>query len=95
MGIELVGWVATVLTQTFYVPNTVRILRTRNVEGYSLFGWSLLCLGLACYLVYFISQGDPVGIVANACGVTGSALTTLCVWLWRVPAKVRAGEMSE
>lgn len=81
--IDSVGWLAVVLTQVFYVPNTLRILRTRDVQGYSLFGWALLTCGLACYLIYFIAQADPVGIVANLCGVAGAGLTTYCVWRWR------------
>lgn len=83
MTFDTVGWVAVVLTQVFYIPNTVRILRTRDVQGYSLLGWGLLSLGLACYLVYFASTGDLVGIVANICGVLGAGTTTFCVWLWR------------
>jgi len=81
--VDAVGWMAVVLTQVFYVPNTIRIVRTRDVQGYSLLGWSLLFLGLGCYLVYFAARGDPVGIVANACGVTGAGATTFCIWRWR------------
>lgn len=80
---DTVGWVAVVLTQVFYIPNTMRILRTKNVEGYSLAGWALLTSGLACYLFYFSVQGDLVGIVANICGVFGAGLTTACILLWR------------
>jgi lipid-A-disaccharide synthase-like uncharacterized protein len=88
---HVVGWVAVVLTQVFYVPNTVRILKTRNVAGYSLAGWLMLTLGLGCYLLYFAVQGDVVGIVANVCGVFGSGLTTACILLWRnPPAEARA-----
>jgi uncharacterized protein with PQ loop repeat len=78
-----IGWIAVVLTQVFYIPNTLKILRTRDVQGYSLVGWSLLTTGLACYLVYFIAQSDVVGIVANCCGIAGAGLTTFCIWLWR------------
>jgi lipid-A-disaccharide synthase-like uncharacterized protein len=81
--VQIIGWLAVVLTQVFYIPNTVRIVRTRDVRGYSLFGWGLLVAGLACYLVYFASRGDPVGIVANAFGVSGAGLTTFCIWRWR------------
>ncbi|MBE7520174.1 MAG: hypothetical protein HS107_13130 [Thermoflexaceae bacterium] len=83
MTLDAIGWIAVVLTQVFYIPNTVRILRTRDVRGYSLFGWLLLFLGLVCFLVYFTAHGDPVGIVANVCGVTGSGSTAFCIWLWR------------
>lgn len=83
MAYEAIGWLAVALTQVFYIPNTLRILRTRDVEGYSLVGWLLLFLGLGCYLVYFASQGDIVGIVANLCGMLGSGVTTFCIWRWR------------
>jgi uncharacterized protein with PQ loop repeat len=80
---ELAGWVAVVLTQVFYVPNTARILRTREVGGYSLPGWAMLTAGLACYLVYFAAQGDIIGVIANICGIAGAGLTTFCIWRWR------------
>ena len=83
MTVDAIGWLAVVLTQVFYVPNILRIVRTRDVQGYSLTGWTLLAAGLGCYLVYFASQRDPVGVVANSFGVTGAILTIGCVWRWR------------
>ena len=80
---EVVGWVAVVLTQVFYVPATLWVRRMRNVAGYSLTAWLMLTLGLGCYLFYFAAKGDVVGIVANACGVFGSGLTTACILFWR------------
>lgn len=94
MPFELAGWVAVVLTQVFYIPNTVRILRTREVGGYSLFGWGLLTTGLACYLIYFASRGDLIGIVANICGIAGAGLTTFCIWRWRKPAFSLPGDIN-
>lgn len=94
MGIEMVGWLAVLLTQAFYVPNILRIVRTRDVQGYSLAGWLLLFLGLSCFLVYFSVKGDVVGIGANACGVTGSGLTVICVWRWRDRGVVTRGGAS-
>lgn len=83
MSIDLLGWVAVLLTQVFYLPNIYRIIRTRDVQGYSLAGWFLLFGGLNCFLVYFIARGDLVGIGANICGVIGSGTTVVCIWLWR------------
>ena len=82
MSIELVGWVALVLTQVFWIPNISRILRTRDVEGYSLIAWLLMFGGLSCWLVYYASKGDVVGVVANVCGVIGAAITLACIWYW-------------
>jgi uncharacterized protein with PQ loop repeat len=78
-----IGWIAVVLTQVFYIPNTLKILRTRDVQGYSLAGWAMLTAGLSCYLVYFAARADVVGIVANCCGIAGAGLTTVCIWIWR------------
>ncbi|MGE0601964.1 MAG: SemiSWEET family sugar transporter [Dehalococcoidia bacterium] len=83
MRIELVGWVAVVLTQVFWIPNILRLVRTREVEGYSLVAWGLMFIGLSCWLFYFLAKGDVVGIVANTSGVTGAAITLGCIWLWR------------
>ena len=83
MVFELIGWLAVVLTQVFYIPNTIKILRTHDVQGYSVTAWAMLFVGLGCYLVYFASRGDVVGIAANVCGMAGSGLTLGCIWIWR------------
>jgi MtN3 and saliva related transmembrane protein len=83
LSIELVGWAAVILTQVFWIPNITRILRTRDVQGYSLAAWLIMVAGLSCWLIYFIVRGDIVGIVANICGVTGAGITTACIWAWR------------
>ncbi|MFN8617892.1 MAG: SemiSWEET family transporter [Dehalococcoidia bacterium] len=82
MSIELVGWVAVVLTQVFWFPNISKILRTRDVDGYSLTAWLIMLVGLSCWLAYFTVKGDVVGIVANVSGVTGAGVTTACIWFW-------------
>lgn len=82
MSIELVGWVAVVLTQVFWFPNISKILRTRDVDGYSLVAWLIMLCGLLCWLTYFVVKGDVVGVVANISGVTGAGITTACIWFW-------------
>ena len=82
MSIELIGWVAVVLTQVFWFPNISKILRTRDVQGYSLVAWLIMLVGLSCWLVYFAVKGDVVGMVANISGVTGAGITTACIWFW-------------
>jgi MtN3 and saliva related transmembrane protein len=91
LSIELVGWAALILTQVFWVPNILRIVRTRDVDGYSLPAWTIMATGLACWLVYFASKGDVVGMVANICGVTGAGITLGCIWYWG-RSRVEKGE---
>ncbi|MCL4241505.1 MAG: hypothetical protein KJ048_09145 [Dehalococcoidia bacterium] len=83
MSIELIGWAAVILTQVFWIPNISRILRTHDVQGYSLPAWIIMVTGLSCWLIYFVARGDIVGIVANTFGVAGAATTTACIWVWR------------
>jgi MtN3 and saliva related transmembrane protein len=93
LSIELIGWAAVILTQVFWIPNISRILKTRDVQGYSLPAWIIMVTGLSCWLIYFLVRGDIVGIVANIFGVAGAATTTACIWVWRrSPARlVEAG----
>jgi lipid-A-disaccharide synthase-like uncharacterized protein len=69
-----------VLTQVFWFPNITRIVRTKDVEGYSLAAWLIMFTGLSCWLLYFATKGDVVGVVANVCGVTGAGITLGCIW---------------
>lgn len=81
--VEVVGWIAVVLTQVFWLPNIARLVRTKDVAGHSLLAWVVMTAGLSSWLVYFVAKGDPVGIVANISGVTGAAFTTACILRWR------------
>lgn len=83
MTTDAIGWVALVLTQVFWIPNIGRIIRTRDVEGYSLLAWFTMVAGLSGWLLYFSLRGDLVGIVANICGVAGAVITTFLILRWR------------
>jgi uncharacterized protein with PQ loop repeat len=63
---ELVGWAATVLGTTLAIPQLLRLIRTRSVEGLSLIGWqALLTLNLA-WTAHGIGIGQPAQILTNA-----------------------------
>lgn len=81
--VATIGWAAVLLTQVFWIPNITRILRTRSVDGHSLWAWLIMTAGLSCWLAYFVAKGDIAGIAANLSGVTGATVTTFCVWRWR------------
>lgn len=80
---EALGWAGAILTQVFWIPNIARIVRTRDVQGYSLLAWALMFCGIALFLIYFIDRGDRVAIATNASGVTGAAVTLYCILRWR------------
>ncbi|MFC2059102.1 SemiSWEET family sugar transporter [Chloroflexota bacterium] len=71
---EVFGWIGFVLIQTFYIPQTVKILKSRDVSGLALPSWIILATALACLLVYSISRHDPVFMAGNSMGVVQSSI---------------------
>lgn len=71
---EVFGWLGFLTMQIFFVPQTVKILRTRDVAGLSLPAWVLLWLGFAFYVTYSIAVMDIVFIVGNAMGLLQTSL---------------------
>ncbi len=64
--IDLLGNLAAVLTSISFVPQVVKILKTRNTSGISLIMYALFVTGVACWLWWgFLAGARPV-IVANA-----------------------------
>lgn len=41
-AVDILGWLAVVMSATMGLPQLVRLVRTRNVEGLSLTGWRLI-----------------------------------------------------
>ncbi len=66
------GWAGFALTQIFYIPQIVKILRHHDVSGLALPSWFILAVALLSYLVYSISRHDIVFIAGNAAGLMQS-----------------------
>lgn len=80
---ELLGHVAGALTTGAFVPQVLRVLRTRQTRDISLATFVLFVLGVALWLVYgVLEQAWPV-VVANA--------ATLVLALVILVAKLRYG----
>ena len=80
---QVLGWIGLGLVQTFYLPQTIKIIRTKEVAGLSLLSWMILWLGLLFYLVYSIYVSDIVFTVGNAAGVLQSTLVIVLVLRYR------------
>lgn len=78
---EILGWAGFALTQTFYIPQTLKILRNHDVSGLALPSWLILAIALFCYLLYSISRWDIVFIAGNAAGFIQSLLMVALI-LW-------------
>jgi len=71
---EIVGWAGFALTQIFYIPQIIKILKSHDVSGLALPSWFILAIALLCYLIYSVWRHDLVFIVGNAAGMVQSLL---------------------
>jgi MtN3 and saliva related transmembrane protein len=64
--VELVGFVAAVLTTASFVPQVIKILRERQTRGISLLMYVLFTLGVGLWLAYGLLIGSAPVAVANS-----------------------------
>ena len=69
---EIVGWAGFALTQIFYIPQIIKILKSHDVSGLALPSWFILAVALLCYLIYSVWRHDLVFTVVNAAGMVQS-----------------------
>jgi len=74
---DFIGNAAAVLTSVSFVPQVLKILKTRNTSGISLIMYALFVTGVACWLWWgLIADARPV-IIANAVTLVLSASVLL------------------
>jgi MtN3 and saliva related transmembrane protein len=64
--VELIGGAAATITTLCWVPQAVKILRTRETRSLSLIMYLLLAIGIGLWLVYGLLIGSWPLIAANA-----------------------------
>lgn len=74
--IETIGLIAGALTTLAYVPQVVKVWRSRSARDISLGMFLLMNVGIALWLVYGLLIGSPGLIAANlvTLGLTGAVL---------------------
>lgn len=50
--LEILGLIATLLTSTAFIPQVIKVYRTKRVEDLSIFGLIQLILGISLWLIY-------------------------------------------
>jgi MtN3 and saliva related transmembrane protein len=66
MPIDLVGYLAAILTTIAFVPQALTSWRTRDLSGVSLPMYSIFTAGVAMWLAYGVMLGSWPIIIANA-----------------------------
>lgn len=74
MNPEIIGMIAAVLTTAAYLPQTVKVLRTKNTRDLSLGMYIMITSGIAGWLVYGIMLESPSLILANGLSVIMAAI---------------------
>ena len=65
---SMIGFIAAALTTTSFVPQAIKIIRTKGTKDLSMFMYSMLTFGLFLWFIYGILLKDLPLIIAN--GIT-------------------------
>ena len=80
---EIIGWAGFALTQIFYIPQIIKILRSHDVSGLALPSWFILAIALLFYLIYSVWRHDLVFTVGNAAGMLQSLFMIALILRYR------------
>jgi MtN3 and saliva related transmembrane protein len=83
MLIDLIGTLAGVLTTAAFVPQAVRVWRTRSARDISLWMYLVFLLGVVLWLIYGVLIGSVPVILAN--------VATFALALFILIVKIRHG----
>lgn len=79
---EFVGYIAAILTTSAFIPQALKVYKTKKTEDLSLGMFAIFSLGVFCWLVYGIYIEDIPVIAANC--------ITLVLSLYILSVKVRS-----
>ncbi|WP_284177882.1 SemiSWEET transporter [Rhabdaerophilum sp. SD176] len=81
--VELIGGVAAVITTLCWVPQAIKVIRTRDTRSLSLIMYLMLAVGIALWLVY--------GLLILSWPLIGANLVTLVLVVTILAMKLRFG----
>jgi MtN3 and saliva related transmembrane protein len=73
-GVTILGTVAGVLTTTAFLPQVVKVWRSRSTADISLLTFSALCVGIVLWVSYGVLTDDIPLIVANGATLVLAAI---------------------
>jgi MtN3 and saliva related transmembrane protein len=74
MKIELIGYLAALLTSVAFAPQALRTLRSRDTKSISAGTYALFTTGATCWLIYGLLIGSVPVVLANAVTLVLTAL---------------------
>ncbi|MCX7880440.1 MAG: SemiSWEET transporter [Ignavibacteria bacterium] len=67
---QVVGTIAALLTTSAFLPQAIKIIKTKSTNDISLFMYLILSIGILLWLIYGIIIGEFPIIFANSIGFT-------------------------
>jgi MtN3 and saliva related transmembrane protein len=80
---ETIGWLAAILTTFSFVPQAIKVIRTKETSSISLWMYSIFTLGISFWLIYGLMIGSVQMTLAN--------LITLVLAIIILRAKIKNG----
>ena len=77
------GIISMLLFTFCFIPQIVRILKTKNVSGLSLWAWIMVVAGYTAGLFYVASLRVPILIASYSLGLILSLLTLILVTYYK------------
>ena len=74
---DIIGTIGAILTTACFIPQVVKIIRTKDTRSISLMMYVVFTLGVACWLTYGIILNALPVIIANAVTLV---LTFIIIW---------------
>lgn len=75
---SFLGFVAGALTTGAFVPQVVKVWRTKSTRDISLWMWLILCAGIVLWIVYGIQTRSAPVVAANAVTLALAASVLAC-----------------
>jgi MtN3 and saliva related transmembrane protein len=82
--VGMIGSIAALLTMTGFVPQVIRMLRTKSVEDISLVALLQTWVGVVCWAMYAFWMKDPILLYANLFSTTVFSIALVTYFKYKV-----------
>lgn len=87
--ISIVGYIAAAMTTIAFIPQAIKVIKTKDTESLSLIMYIILTFGLMLWLYYGYLINDYALIFANL--ITGSMSLLILIYKIRIDVLKRKG----
>lgn len=75
--IQIIGYIAAVLTSSSFIPQAIKTIKTQNTKGISLLMYMLFSIGVLLWFIYGILEKDYPILIANAVTFTFAVIVLI------------------